>query len=95
MPDGLTIDVCEVFALHEAVHSVPHSEPAAVIFSDSAAALAGLLKYSRLPHAYRCKEQGPLFHNIIQRITEGDTHFIFAKVKAHDDTLVDLSLIHI
>ena len=89
LPDGLTIDVCEVFALHEAVLSVPLDEPAAVIFSDSAAALQGLLKYSRLPHAYRFKEQGPLFHNIIQRIAEGQTHFIFAKVKAHDPTEVD------
>ena len=65
LPDGLTIDVCEVYALQEAVLSVPLDEPRAVIFSDSSAALAGLLKFSRLPYAYRFKEQGPLFARII------------------------------
>ena len=49
---------------------------------------------SRLPHAYRFKEQGPLSADIIHHIHDGNTHFFFVKVKTHDFTTVGGRLVH-
>jgi len=85
LPDGLTIDVCEAFAIRAAVLSVPDTAPCATIFSDSAATLLGLLKFSTAPHVYRFKEQYQIFGDIVERIWRGSTQFWFVKVKAHTD----------
>jgi hypothetical protein len=87
LPDDLTIDVCEAFALWKAVLSVPVDELVACVFCDSAATLSGLLKFSKRPHAYRFKDQYQMFTEIIRRISAGRTHFYFIKVESHVEPL--------
>ena len=60
---------------------------AVVIYSDSAATLAGWLKFSRNPNAYLFKEQFGMFQGIMERVERGDTHFTSVKVKAHVELL--------
>ena len=94
LPHDLTIDVCEAFAMREAVLSVPDNAECAVVYVDSAATLDGLLKFSRTPHAYRFKEQFPLFTDVSDKVNRGHTHYYFVKTKAHDERMFNGQLIN-